>query len=188
MLPSVKMGEITMLKGRGQGWLLLALFLLMVGIYYSTGPDLRNLALFTILTLLLIVSTVLTRHYYLPRGEKKPLKERIVSIFMFFIKLSLFFVALRELTGFTLNYSFIALFFVALTIFTLWDHLDLQGWEKGVLVLTLVTILGMRFYLGLIPHNPFQLYNSQLGEIESFEEIQKLLDEDFKKEFTKEDF
>ena len=164
------------------------LFLLMVGFFYSTGPGMREFCIFTILSALLVFSVFLMRHYY--KTDNSALNQGVIYICMGFIKISIFYIAVRELAGFSLNFSTIAFFFITLLIFTLWGNLDLTLFEKGVLVITLITIFGIRVYEGIVttPSTAVQFYRSELSEVTSYEDIQELLHDDFRKDFTLEDF
>lgn len=176
------------MKRKNSASLLVILFLLLVSFFYSTEPGIQEFIIFSVLSAFLIISAFLTRHYYMT--DNSSLKQRVIYICIAFVKTTIFYVAVIELTGFSLDYSFIALFFIALSIFTLWESLNLTMLEKGVLVLTLVAILGVRIYEGTVttPSTAVQLYRSELREGVSFKNIQDLLLEDYREDFTLEKF
>lgn len=164
------------------------LFLLVVGFFYNMSASVQEFIVIAVLTALLMLTAYLTRHYYMT--DRNSLKQSIISICISFIKFTIFYVAVNELTGFSLDYKFFVLFFSALLIWTLWEKLHLTKLEKGVLVLTLLSILGMRYYDAAVttPATAVQFYRSELGEITSFENMQDLLMEDYREELTLEDF
>ncbi|MTI85676.1 MAG: hypothetical protein FH756_17710 [Firmicutes bacterium] len=176
------------MKKRDSIFLLLILFLIMVGLFYGTGAETRELLIFTISSALLAISFFLIRYYYLT--DKNSLKQRVISICISFVLITLFYIVVREFAGFSLNYSTIILFTISLLIFTLWEQLDLTLLEKGILVLTLVTILAVRAYdvTTTTPANSIQLYRSELRGETSYEKVQDILVDDFRGEFTREDF
>jgi len=175
-----------LLKRKDNILLLVIIYLLLVGIFSGTGAGVKKFAIFAGLSAIVLVSALIVRHYYLT--DKNSLKQRIIAICISFVKLSVFAVVVEELTGFSLNYDTLIIFFVALSIFTLWEFLDLKVWEKGVLLLVLVAVLGVRAYEGAEPSTAYQLYRSELGDVNSYEEIQDLLMEDYREEFAPEDF
>ncbi len=176
------------MKTRDSIFLLLIGFLLLVGIFHGTGAETRELVIFTISSALLAISLFLIRYYYLK--DKNSLKQRVISICISFVLITLFYVVVREFTGFSLNYSTIILFNIALLIFTLWELLDLTRLEKGALVLTLATILAVRAYdvTTTTPANAIQLYRSELRGVTSYEKMQDILVDHFREDFTREDF
>lgn len=127
---------------------------------------------------LFIALSFLIRHYYLT--DKNSLKQHLIFICISFIKITIFIVAVKELTGVSLNYSVLVLFFVALTIFTLW--------EKGVLLLVFITVLGIRVYNSAESSTAYQLYNSSLSKVTRYEEMHGLLLDGYREDFTPEEF
>jgi len=176
------------MKKRDNIFLLLILFLIMVGLFHGTGAETRELLIFTISSVLLAISFFLIRYYYLT--DKSSLKRRVIAICISFVLITLFYVVVREFIGFSLNYSTIILFNIALLIFTLWELLDLNRLEKGILVLTLVTILAVRAYdvTATTPATAVQLYHSELRGETSYEDFQDILVDHFREDFTREDF
>ncbi|MDD4239251.1 MAG: hypothetical protein PHT62_11965 [Desulfotomaculaceae bacterium] len=174
------------MKRKNRILLLVILYVFLVGFFSSTGTGMQELIIFAILTAMVIASSFIVWHYYLT--DKNSLKQRLIYICISFIKLTVFTVAVKELTGVTLEYSALVVFFIAYTIFTLWQFLDLSVWEKGVLVLVLVTVLGVKAYERAEPSTAYQLYRSELSEVTHYEEMQDLLQEDYWIDFTTEDF
>jgi hypothetical protein len=177
-----------MSKRKNSGLLIVILcFLFLMGIFSGAGAGMQELVVIGVLSALIVASFFLICHYYLT--DKNSLKQRLVFICISFIKLMIFSVAVKELTGVTLDYSIFAWFFMALTIFTLWEFLDLSLWEKGVLVLVLITALGVKGYenKNTEPSTAYHLY-SELSNITRHEEILALLLEDYRKTFTPKSF
>ncbi len=71
----------------------------------------REFAVFAGLSAIMLVSALIARHYYLT--DKSSLKQRIISICISFVKLSVFAVVVEELTGFSLDYSMLVIFFTS---------------------------------------------------------------------------
>ncbi|MGI6648837.1 MAG: hypothetical protein ACOX5W_07190 [Bacillota bacterium] len=177
------------MKGKNNILLLTILFVLLVGIFYSsTEPNMQELIIFTLLSALMMFAFFLTNRYYIT--DKSSLKQRIIFICMVFITITIFYVTAKELTGFSLEYVPIVLFLVALIISTLWESLDLTMLEKGVLALTLISVLGVTAYQSISskPSTAIQLYRSELREGTNFENIQELFFEDYRDDFTLEEF
>ena len=65
-------------------------------------------------------------------------------------------------------------------------------WEKGVLVLVLITVLGVRVYESAResaqPSTAYHLYRSEVRNVTHYEEMLDLLLEDYRKDFSPEDF
>ncbi len=186
--------KITVIKGletilkRKNSLFLVILVLLVVGLFYSSGPNLQEFIVFIILTALLGTSAYFTRYYYMT--DRKSLKQSIISICMSFIIFTVYYVAVNELTGFLLDYTVIVMMFFALLVSTLWERLNLIKLEKGVLVLTLVAVLGVMYYEGTVttPATAIQFYRSELEEGLDYENIRNLLMKDYQEEFTTERF
>ncbi|OWZ83814.1 hypothetical protein [Natranaerobius trueperi] len=174
------------MKRKDSVLLIVILYLILVGIFLSTGARLQDTVIFSVLSALIIVSSILLRQYYLKNNNS--LKKRLISLSISYIKLTIFSVVIKELTGFSVDYSFLVLFFVALSIFTLWEFLELKLWEKGVLVLVLITVLGIRSYENADSSSAYRLYHSELGDISSSEQIEELLDHDYRKNFSEKDY
>ncbi len=164
------------------------LFLLLVGIFYSTGPDMRELTIFTVLSALLLFVTFLVRYYYVT--DQGSLKHRVIFPCICFINVTVYYVAVKELTGFSLDDRIIHLFLLSSLIFTLWELLDLTLLEKGVLILTLAAILAVSIYEGTVttPSTAAQFYHSELREATAYEDFKALLLDDSQRDFTLEDF
>jgi hypothetical protein len=181
---------MVMLKRKDSVLLIVILYLFLVGIFSGAGAGIQEFVIFAVLSALLIASSFLIRHYYLT--DKNSLKQRLISICISFVKLTIFSVAVKELTGFSLDYSILVLFLIALSIFTLWEFLDLTLWEKGVLVLVLITVLGVRVYESVResaqPSTAYHLYRSEVRNVTHYEEMLDLLLEDYRKDFSPEDF
>lgn len=162
------------------------IYLILVGIFSNTGLGIKDFVIFGVLSTLVIVSSFFIFHYYLT--DKNSLKQHLICICISFIKLSIYSVVLKELTGFWIDYSILALFFIAQLIFTIWEFLNLSLWEKGVLVLVLLTILVVRSYESTQPQTAYHLYRSELSNVSNHEEILDLFVEDYSNNFTMEDF
>ncbi len=175
-----------MSKRKDSVLLIVILYLFLVGIFSGTGAEIQDFVVFAVLSALLIALSFLIYRYYLT--DKNSLKQRLIYICISFIKLTIFSVVLKELTGFSLDYSILVLFFIAVSIFTLWELLDLSLWEKGVLLLVLITILGIKGYESSKPSTAYHLYRSELSNVANYEEMRELLVEDYCNDFTPEDF
>ncbi|QGT98786.1 hypothetical protein SYNTR_0193 [Candidatus Syntrophocurvum alkaliphilum] len=166
--------------------LIVILYLLLMGIFSGTRPEIQEFVFFAMLSALVIASSFLIHRHYLK--DKNSLKHRLIYIGICFVKIMIFSVAVKELTGVALDHSILALFFIALSIFTLWELLDFSLWEKGVLVLVLITIIGIRGYESAEPSTAYQLYRSELSNVANHEKILDLLVKDYRNDFTPEDF
>ncbi|MCF8009686.1 MAG: hypothetical protein K9L17_00770 [Clostridiales bacterium] len=167
-------------------WILVIL-IVSVGIFHGTDPGLRELLIFTVLSVLLVLSLYSTNRFY--STGRGTLKYRLIRTCILFMLFSLYFIAVRELTGFSLDYGLLVLFFIALAIFALWEHLDLTRMEKVILVLTLLVIILVKTYTtSVIPKTSAQLYFSKIREVNNFEEFQETLTKDAGESFTREDF
>ncbi|MFZ7104962.1 MAG: hypothetical protein ACOWWO_20170 [Peptococcaceae bacterium] len=167
---------------------LVILFILTVGIFYRTGPGIKELIIFTVLSVLMMIAIYLTSRYYMT--DNSCLKQRVIFFCMTFVIITIFCVAVQELAGFSVNYTLIVFFMAALVIQILWVNLHLTPLEKGVLVLTLLSFLGATIYQSIAAKHStaIDLYRSQLREAANFESFQKLLLEDYRDNFTREDF
>ncbi len=146
----------------------------------------QDFVILAVLSALVIGSSFFISRNYLT--DKKSLKQRLISICISYIKLTIFYIVLKELTSFSVDYSILVLFFIALCIFTLWELMNLNLWEKGLLILVLITILGIRSYENAGPSTAYHLYQSELLHVENHGEILDLFHEEYRNEFTPEDF
>lgn len=81
--------------------LIVILYLFLVGIFSGAGAGIQEFIIFALLSALLMASSFLIRHYYL--ADKNSLKQRLISICISFVKFTIFSVAVKELTGFSLD-------------------------------------------------------------------------------------
>jgi len=167
---------------------LVILFVLLVGIFYSTEPGMKELIIFTALSALMTIAIYLAVRYYMT--DNVSFKQRVILLCITLVIITIYYVAAKELTGFSLNYAFIVSFMVALAIQMLWTSLKLTAFEKGVLVLTLISVLGVTVYQSIITKHStaIDLYSSELRGETNFESFKVLLSKDYRDNFNLEEF
>lgn len=161
-----------------------ALFLLLVGVFYKTGPGNLELAIFAVLAALATISLFLIKRHYSNKGAS--LKYHFIQLCMAFLVITVFYLALKALTGFSLNYSMLTMLFVALLVSAFWEGMDLTTFEKGVMAATIMAIIGGITYdtIATAPSTALQFYNEMVRNVENYEDYRGLLREDFRDDFT----
>lgn len=165
-----------------------SIFIASVGIFHGTGPEKHELILFTIFSAILVISVFFVRYFYLT--DKKSLKQQVICICFFIIQITIFYIGVRVLTGFLLDYIIILFFTIVILLFILWEHLDFTILEKGIMILAVVVLLVVRAFdtVSTTPSTAVHLYNSELKGETSYEDLQDSLFGDYREVFTKEDF
>jgi len=164
------------------------IFVLLVGSFYNTEPEIKELIIFTVLTGLVIVGIYLTNRYYMT--DNSSFKQGVILLCMYLVIITVFHVVAKELIGFSLDYALIVLFMVIAAIKMIWMRLNITTFEKGVLVLTLISVLGVTVYQNRVTKNStaIDLYRSEVRGETNFESFQELFLQDYRENITLKEF